>query len=209
MLAPIRPRPTIPICMSTDSEGPRKVPANSLAGVSSSATGSMHPSLSTLGSDPMSKLALLCATALVLACGNAAHAADEAPIPKFGPDVATAWTSDRPASDDFLPPPSGPGPVLSDKAHPYTPNGQGQSTYRIADITNPILKPWVVEQLRKTNEDVLAGKVPYIARERCWPGGVPGLDIYNRGQPVHFIQTANEVVIINELYASTRHVYLN
>ena len=39
--------------------------------------------------------------------------------------------------------------------------------------------------------------------------GVPGLDIYNRGQPVHFLQTAKEVVIINELYASTRHIYMD
>jgi hypothetical protein len=63
--------------------------------------------------------------------------------------------------------------------------------------------------MRKANEEVLAGKVPFIARERCWPAGVPGLDIYNRGQPVHFIQTPQKVVIINELYAQIRHVYLN
>jgi hypothetical protein len=35
------------------------------------------------------------------------------------------------------------------------------------------LKPWAIEQMRKTNEEVLAGKVPFIARERCWPAGVP------------------------------------
>jgi hypothetical protein len=63
--------------------------------------------------------------------------------------------------------------------------------------------------MKKTNDDVLAGKVPFIARERCWPPGVPGLDIYNRGQPVHFVQTPKEVLIINELYASTRHVYMD
>jgi hypothetical protein len=42
-----------------------------------------------------------------------------------------------------------------------------------------------------------------------WPAGVPALDIYNRGQPVHFIQTPNMVVYINELYAQLRHIYLN
>ena len=63
--------------------------------------------------------------------------------------------------------------------------------------------------MRKANEEVLAGKVPFIARERCWPAGVPGLDIYNRGQPVHFIQTPKMVVIINELYPQIRHVYLD
>jgi len=136
-------------------------------------------------------------------------AQDKAPIPNFAPDANTAWTSDRPASDDFLPPPGGPGPVMSDPAHPYVPNGQGQSTYRVADLTNPILKPWVIERMRKANEAVLAGKVPFIARERCWPAGVPAIDIYNRGQPIHFLQTPKQVVIINELYAQMRHIYLN
>jgi len=132
-----------------------------------------------------------------------------ASVPNFGGEPLVAWTSDRPQSDDFLPPPNGPGPVLSDKAHPYVPNGQGQPTYRIADLSNPILKPWVVEQMRKVNEDVRAGKVPFIARERCWPAGVPGLDIYNRGQPVHIIQTPKVVIFINELYAQIRHIYLD
>ena len=142
--------------------------------------------------------------------GLVSPAAKEAPsFPDFNPDGETAWNIDRPAGDDFLPPDSGPGPVLSDPRHPYVPNGQGQSTYRVADLTNPILQPWVVEQMKKTNDDVLAGKVPFIARERCWPGGVPGMDIYNRGQPLHFLQTPREVVLINELYASTRHIYLN
>jgi hypothetical protein len=158
----------------------------------------------------MPKFPLTCVIAGFLFAGSAPWPtlAAEA-VPNFNPDGSTAWTSDRPKSDDFLPPPSGPGPVLSDKAHPYVPNGQGQSTYRIADLTNPILKPWAIEQMRKANEEVLAGKVPFIARERCWPAGVPGLNIYNRGQPVHFIQAPKLVVIINELYAQTRHVYLD
>src|SRR5579862_717085 len=102
-------------------------------------------------------------------------------VPDFAPDRSTAWVPDRPTGDDFLPPASGPGPVMSIKDRPYVPNGQGQPTYRIADLTNPILKPWVVERMRKANEDVMAGRVPFIARERCWPAGVPGLNIYNRG----------------------------
>jgi hypothetical protein len=147
---------------------------------------------------------LLCATAI-----SPGYSAGESAFPNFNPDGLTGWSIDRPAADDFLPPESGPGPVLADPKHPYVPNGQGQSTYRVADLTNPILKPWVVAQMKKTNDDVLAGKVPFIARERCWPPGVPGLDIYNRGQPVHFVQTPKEVLIINELYASTRHVYMD
>src|SRR5258708_7249929 len=120
---------------------------------------------------PMSKFSLVCIPAgrrcAVPAPPPALGAEGAAPIPNFAPDRTTAWTLNRPAHDDFLPPPSGPGPVLSDKAHPYVPNGQGQPTYRVADLTNPILKPWVIERMRKANEEVLAGKIPFIARERC------------------------------------------
>jgi len=123
----------------------------------------------------------------------------------------TAWNMDRPASDDFLPHSgSGPGPVTFDPAHPYVPNGEGrQSTYRIADLTNPILKPWVVDQMRKTNEQVLAGKVPFIARERCWPAGVPGFVVYTLVMPFYFLQTEKEVTIINRGGPEARRVYLN
>jgi hypothetical protein len=163
----------------------------------------------------MSKISVWCATlgllvtAAILPAVSAEGAKDA--IPNFNPDGETGWAADRPASGDFLPHDrsAGPGPVESDPAHPYTPNGQGQPTYRIADLTNPILQPWVVAQMKKTNDDVLAGKVPFIARERCYPAGVPGFDIYNRGQPVHIIQTKGEVLMINELYASTRRIYLN
>ena len=151
--------------------------------------------------------------AVVVFCAAAASpglsATQTEGFPDFNPDGLTGWSIDRPAADDFLPPESGPGPVLADPKHPYVPNGQGQSTYRIADLGNPILKPWAIEQMKKTNDEVLSGKVPFIARERCWPAGVPGMDIYNRGQPLHFIQTPGEVLMVNELYASTRHIYMN
>jgi hypothetical protein len=153
---------------------------------------------------------LLCSGAAFLPAF--AVGAEASAIPNFNPDGETAWSADRPASDDFLPhdKSAGPGPVQSDPAHPYVPNGDGrQSTYRVADLTNPILKPWVIEQMKMANDAVLAGKVPFIARERCWPIGVPGYVIYNRGQPIHIIQTKDQVVMINELYASTRRIYLN
>jgi hypothetical protein len=155
----------------------------------------------------------LCVFAAALCAGTALAAEATktgAAIPNFAPTPTTAWTTNRPTMDDFIPPASGPGPVMSDPAHPYVPNGNGrQPTYRIADLTNPILKPWVIEKMKKSNDDVLAGKVPYIARERCWPAGVPALNIYTRGQPIYFIQTPKEVLIVNELNTQIRHVYLN
>src|SRR5215470_7721572 len=127
---------------------------------------------------------LLLASAAGLLFFGAAMAADQeaSSIPNFNPDGETGWAADRPASDDYLPhdKAAGPGPVESDPAHPYTPNGQGQPTYRIADLTNPILQPWVAAKLKEQNDRVASGKVPFIARERCYPGGVPTFDIYNR-----------------------------
>jgi len=131
-------------------------------------------------------------------------------IRNLAPDPNTAWVPDRPTGDDFLPPPSGPGPVMSETGRPYVPNGVGrQPTYRVADLDNPILKPWAIAQMKKANEAVLAGEVPYIARERCWPAGVPGFTVYTRVQPIYFIQTPKQVVIINELGHQYRHVYLD
>ena len=164
----------------------------------------------------MRHFALLSAAAALL--GSAAllvptHAADNEErleIPNFNPDGRTGWGSNRLASDDFLPPKSGPGPVLADPQHPYIPNQSPEnSTYRVADLTNPILQEWLKEPMKKANDWVLAGKVPFIARERCWPIGVPGFVIWNRGQPLRFIQTPGQVWMINELYGITRRVYLN
>jgi hypothetical protein len=80
---------------------------------------------------------------------------------------------------------------------------------RIADLSNPILKPWAIEKMKKANDDVVAGKVPFIARERCWPPGVPGFAVYTRVQPIYFLQSDKQVVIINELNQQFRHIYLD
>jgi hypothetical protein len=88
-------------------------------------------------------------------------------------------------------------------------NGSGQPTYRVADLTNPILMPWAIALMKKANDDVLAGKVPFVARERCWPGGVPQFDIFRRVAPVHIFQTEKEVVMVWAGDAQVRHVYLD
>jgi hypothetical protein len=83
---------------------------------------------------------------------NVRAVANEA-VPNFAPDRGTAWIPDRPTGDDFLPPLSGPGPVMSARDHPYVPNGRGaQPTYRVADLSNPILRPWVIEKMKKAND---------------------------------------------------------
>ena len=151
----------------------------------------------------------LCAGAAVQA--QPAVTAGAGAIPNFTLQAESMWVPDRPAGDDFLPPESGPGPVLSDHAHAYTPlaQAQGQLSFHIADIGNPILKPWAVEQMKKANDDVLAGKFPYTARDRCWPGGVPGFDVYERDRPIYFLQTPKEVLIITEYDQQVRRVRMN
>ncbi len=166
----------------------------------------------------MRRFSLMCVaagllgSAAVLVPSYAADGSNEERLgrPNFNPDGRTGWGANRGKSDDFLPPKSGPGPVLSDPKHPYIPNQSAQnSTYRVSDLTNPILQDWAKELMKKTNDAVLAGKVPFIARERCWPIGVPGFVIWNRGQPLRFIQTRDQVWMINELFGITRRVYLN
>jgi hypothetical protein len=164
-----------------------------------------------------SALAALYALLLIFGSG---YASDTAPkqtaIPNFAPNDHTSWHPDRPDGDDFLPPEGGPGPIVSRPDHPYVPNGERDfaatnPTYRIADLTNPILQPWVIEQMERANDAVLAGKIPFIARERCYPGGVPGFNVLRRaGAPMlFFLQTEKEVLIIWRVDQQVRRIYLN
>ena len=98
---------------------------------------------------------------------------------------------------DLLPVPGSPKPITWDPAHPYVPNNVGkQPTYRIADLTNPLLKPWVVERMKKDNAEVLAGKIAYTARSSCRPAGTPAFMLIGGFQPLFFLQTAKEVWMV-------------
>jgi hypothetical protein len=74
-------------------------------------------------------------------------------VPDFAPTASSAWYS---YSCEWMPPASGPGPVMQDKAHPRVSNddfratGQ-QPTPPFADASNPILQPWAADSLRKLN----------------------------------------------------------
>jgi hypothetical protein len=153
---------------------------------------------------------LSCASAVfvcALALFGPAVGAENESIPNFAPDSVTGWL--KPPGDEFIPPDSGPGPIQSDPAHPYVSNAVArQETVKIADLTNPILKPWVVEQMKKANEEVIAGKVGFTARSRCWPHGVPGFLLYPV-HPIFFIQTPKEVVMSWGQDFQMRRVYLN
>jgi hypothetical protein len=128
------------------------------------------------------------------------------------PDFSSNEISWEAESMEFVPPPSGPGPVRSAKDHPYISNQVARATgvsptFRVADLSNPILKPWVVAELRKVNDAVLAGKPMFNREVRCWTPGVPAF-LLDPGQ-LFFIQTPKEIWMIGHDDHRVRHVYLN
>jgi len=149
---------------------------------------------------------LLCAAVLLPMLNAQGAAAQQGTVPILS-SSEFGWLADT----EFLPPPDGPGPVTFDKAHPYVRNNTvGQPTFRIGDLANPILQPWVVQRMKKDNEEVLAGKVAFTARASCWPAGVPGFMVFGCGaRTVYFIQTPKEVMLINEGDQQVRHIYMN
>ena len=155
-------------------------------------------------------LACLCTAA---AGQDKGQAGKSAAIPNFAVNEKTAWVLDR-TVDDLLPTGTGPAPMTWDPQHPYIDNARArqrntQPTYRVGDLSNPILQPWAREAMKKSNDEVLEGKVPFRARERCWPIGVPGFVIYSLVEPFYFYQTPKEVTIVNQGGPEVRHVYLD
>jgi hypothetical protein len=148
---------------------------------------------------------VLVASSLLFALAAAAD--EKEGIPRLE-SADTGWSK---VSDDFQPPESGPGPVTYDRNHPYIPNNNEgkQVTFRIADLTNPILKPWVIKKMREQNELAAAGKRAFEARASCRPGGVPGFLVMGRVNPLFFVQAKGEVIMINEGGPEVRRVRLN
>ena len=149
-------------------------------------------------------------TSFVCAAGAVALGADSQTdrLPDFSANEIS-WEAE---SMEFISPPSGPGPVRSDKAHPYVSNQVARATgvsptFRVADLSNPILKPWVVVELRKINDAVLAGKPMFNREVRCWTPGVPAF-LLDPGQ-LFFIQTPKEIWMVGHDDHRVRHVYLN
>jgi hypothetical protein len=162
----------------------------------------------------MSRISTLSVLAGLLCAGAQfapVSAADNAAIPDFAFNSHMGWLE---IGDELLPPPSGPGPVTNDPRYPYVDNGKArrsgtQPTYRVADLSNPILQPWAREEMKKANDEVLAGKVPFRPRERCYPASVPGFVVYTLVMPFYFLQTEKEVTIVNQGGPEVRHVFMN
>ncbi len=136
----------------------------------------------------------------------AADAAAQASIPDFSAN-SSAWIA---INRDFLAVPGSPPPVSNDPAHPYVQNGipGQQATYRVADLTNPNIKPWAKERMKQANDIVLAGGVGYTARSSCMPAGVPGFMMFVV-EPIFFVQSPKEVLMIFQGDMQVRHIYLD
>jgi hypothetical protein len=110
---------------------------------------------------------------------------------------------------EWTPLPGGPLPVKQDPAHVYVPNNVGgQPTFRMADISNPNLTQFAKDSLKKSNDDVLAGKPMWSRSARCYPSGVPAF-LLIPVQPMFFIQTPREVMIIAQHDSDVRRIYLD
>jgi len=104
-----------------------------------------------------------------------------------------------------------PGPVDSDPAHPFVPNGAGkQPSFRIADLSNPNLMPGVKEAMKKDIDEILAGrKSAFTAQSSCVPAGVPFFMGYGGPDPIVFLQTPKEVWMIWTEDNQVRRVFMN
>jgi hypothetical protein len=154
------------------------------------------------------------AGAVCFAGGSSSSATAQGMPPNFAPNFAPSadigWYA---YNRQFIPPPSGAGPVQQDPARPYVTNDEfrvtgRQPTQQLADLNAPILKPWAREVVRKRNEIVLAGKPANTPQASCWPVGVPGFLLRPMTQAMYFIQTPKVVVMILSSKQEVRHIYL-
>ena len=145
--------------------------------------------------------------ALVAAWAAPAVAQEKTTPPIFSWDLTVGWIG----VGDIQPVPGRVPPLSQDPKYPFVPNGAGrQPTYRIADLTNPNLKPWVKEVMKKDNDEVLAGKIAFTPSSSCMPAGVPGfLALGGNNNPYWFVQTPKEVVIMRAADSQVRRIYLD
>ena len=145
---------------------------------------------------------LLCTVAVWPALHAQPAAEPNSAVPDFSSNKMT-WVLMNGTAFFRAPGDMGPGPVMQ-RGKEY----KHDDVPRIADTSNPILKPWAKKLMDINNERVLAGGIPFYTTSRCWPGGVPGLLLFP-GEPVVFAQTPKEVWILYQRDAQVRRVYMN
>jgi hypothetical protein len=158
----------------------------------------------------MSLLAIGALTAWIWTASDLRLAAEQgASIPDFSSKDA-AWVF---GLGDYIAIPGEPSPTRNDPAHRYVSNNEfrasgAQPTYRIADLSNPNIKPWAKEVMKQENSKALSGRMPYSARASCMPSGVPAF-MMAAVEPIHFMQTPKQVTMIFSGDAQIRRIYLD
>ena len=142
----------------------------------------------------------------VLATAAKAETAREH-VPDFSSDLA-GWVANE---QDFVAVPGKPGPAVSDPAHPYINNLLArrigtQPTFRVADLTNPKIKSWAKQVMKRENERVLAGGIGFTPRSSCMPAGVPAFMLFPVVEPIFIVQSPKLVLMIFAGDAQIRHI---
>jgi len=151
-----------------------------------------------------------CILAGLLAAAPIAAAAQEKAPPDFYSNFA-GWVGLNGGGPFYEPVPGALPPVTSDPAHPFVPNGvKAQPTFRIADLSNPNLKPWVKERMRQDIDELLAGKKSaFTPQSSCVPAGVPYFMGYGGPDPIIFLQTRKEVWMVWREDNQLRRIYMD
>jgi len=134
---------------------------------------------------------------------TAVSAEAQAPLPDLSSN-GVGWIA---INRDFVAVPGSPRPVADDPAHLYLPS---KPTFRVADLTNPNLKPWARDIMRRENEKVLAGGIGYTPRSSCMPAGVPAFMLFPVVEPIYFhgltLEQAAASVGVSRSWAHRVHV---
>jgi hypothetical protein len=112
---------------------------------------------------------------LLWAVGQPKLVAEPGGLPPDFSSNDTAWVF---GNADYIAIPGEPSPTRNDPAHRYVTNNEfratgAQPTFRIADLSNPNIKPWAKEIMKRENDKALSGGMPFSARASCMPSGVP------------------------------------
>jgi hypothetical protein len=100
------------------------------------------------------------------------------------------------------PTPSGPGPVTNRSRR----NGVSDIYQFVGDYTNPILKPWAAEALKKLGEISLSGVTYPTPGNQCWPEPLPFI-FRNFGMQI--LQQPHQITILYSDNHEVRRVRLN
>jgi hypothetical protein len=148
----------------------------------------------------------VCAVIASLAFAASAVAADNTAgnVPQFA-FMNGGWQA---MGADFLPPPTGAGPVQDEPGRRHVGNNQtGQPSFRMADLSNPILQPWTRDALKRMNDKIAGGGGGFSPQVSCILLGVPAY-LLHPAQPLYFVQTPKEVVMVWPPNEEVRHIYL-